>query len=566
MNAIGGASAAGWMRGFALVALVVCSASCGCHDEQPAAAAAEQQLAGDLSNQDVAKDQRIDYLLVPCAKREHYDVDTSEPLPILLETLQHGFRDPLRRAREELGAADHEGILALNRLIDAHFAAPDGGSFLRNAIDVLMRTEDPAAREPLLRLLRYREQSVAVLAAEALRKHGKPEDFDLVLALFEIAPPELRGKLLGTLHALDAPRAERLYLDWIEGGVNPELWESLTGELASATDPGVVERCCALWEKLTPRDQYPIAAACARSGDERALTLLREGLRSSNAGIRGLALDSFAKARMTHEIAAMLQTEEQSDLRLRALSHIAGSPRAGEHAGELRTALGDASAEVRTAAAFELARRGDSAAIEHCVAALDDPELTELSAAMQALREPMQRDPKLAERVLSRLTARRATEAQLPLEGRSALLAAIGQVPLEEAARLLHEQSRTETGQLAGMRAARWLVLQAGNTGECGARYLTTQLASERDPLRRIDLLEGIAMRGGDFARNAMVELVDGDTLSPHEILYASERLTRMGPVGVVAPLLKRVTLRVTHPEVRVAMQCLLWNNFPGPR
>ena len=53
---------------------------------------------------------------------------------------------------------------------------------------------------------------------------------------------------------------------------------------------------------------------------------------------------------------------------------------------------------------------------------------------------------------------------------------------------------------------------------------------------------------------------------SPYETLYAADRLTRMATVDVAAPLLKRVTLRITQPDVRVALQCLLWANYPGPR
>ena len=47
--------------------------------------------------------------------------------------------------------------------------------------------------------------------------------------------------------------------------------------------------------------------------------------------------------------------------------------------------------------------------------------------------------------------------------------------------------------------------------------------------------------------------------------LYAADRLVRIGPASVVAPTLKRVTLRVEDPTVRPALQCLLWTAYPGP-
>ncbi len=48
----------------------------------------------------------------------------------------------------------------------------------------------------------------------------------------------------------------------------------------------------------------------------------------------------------------------------------------------------------------------------------------------------------------------------------------------------------------------------------------------------------------------------------PHELLFAAERLVRIGPTATVAPVLKRVTLRVEHSEVRRALQCLLWQAY----
>jgi HEAT repeat protein len=231
----------------------------------------------------------------------------------------------------------------------------------------------------------------------------------------------------------------------------------------------------------------------------------------------------------------------------------------------LRAALGDSDEGVSSGAALELAKLGDSSAIEHCLQALDDPSSQAFDGALRALREPMSRDAALAKRVYERLRSRRDSEAELPIEARTQVLAAIGQVPLEEAARALYEQSRGQTGGVGDMPASRWLVLQAANTGEVGQRLLYASFAGETDARRRIDLLEGIALRANEFAQQALVELLDGEQLTPYETLYAADRLTRMAPVEVAAPLLKRVTLRIAHPDVRPALQCLLWSNYPGP-
>ena len=48
----------------------------------------------------------------------------------------------------------------------------------------------------------------------------------------------------------------------------------------------------------------------------------------------------------------------------------------------------------------------------------------------------------------------------------------------------------------------------------------------------------------------------------PYEALFAGERLARNGPVQIVAPVLKRVSLRITRSRVRAAFDAMLWRWF----
>ena len=83
-----------------------------------------------------------------------------------------------------------------------------------------------------------------------------------------------------------------------------------------------------------------------------------------------------------------------------ALSFLA-SVCVGQHLAELRAALGDTTEDGSSAAAaYELAKLGDSSAIEHSIALLDDPTPGALSVALRALRL-MESDPALAKRVAS---------------------------------------------------------------------------------------------------------------------------------------------------------------------
>ena len=52
------------------------------------------------------------------------------------------------------------------------------------------------------------------------------------------------------------------------------------------------------------------------------------------------------------------------------------------------------------------------------------------------------------------------------------------------------------------------------------------------------------------------------EDVTPYEILVAADYLVRLGPASEVAPILKRVALRLEHPEVRPALQCLLWRFY----
>ena len=108
--------------------------------------------------------------------------------------------------------------------------------------------------------------------------------------------------------------------------------------------------------------------------------------------------------------------------------------------------------------------------------------------------------------------------------------------------------------------------MQIGNIGEPSHELLLELLRTEDDVARRLDYLEGISMRGGDQAREILLEYVDGERATPYEVLYAAERLVRIGPARLVAPALKRATLRVEQEDVRGALQCLLWASYPGPQ
>lgn len=548
-------------RTLAAVGLAACVLLAGCGKDEQArpATAASAPLP-------LAQDARIAYLLSPGTRHEHYDVDASNTLGILTETLEHGHRDPLRRAREELAARGEEGLAVARRTIDAHFESPDGGSHLRNALEIVQRSDAPGARELCLRLLRHRDVGLAALAAAALEKHGQPEDYEILMACFDAADPEFKLRFLMAAAKLEPVRAQRQILDWIDRGELDGIWDECGSLLAIATAPDVVGRLSPHWPAMPPRFKALLAAPCARAGDEEALAFLRDEAHSAEQWRAESAVTALQLAEMHAELDEVARRGKVPSARMRALNGLAAPGVAERHAEAFRSNLNFADDGVANAALAVLVRLRDPGAIGRALALVAGQDNEGLRTAMAALREPMRADPELARRVLAALEERRAPESGMELSEQMRTLQALGQVPLEEAARKLVERARTATGTVSGMSARRWLYQQASNAGPAGQLVLAEQLERCDDELERLDLIEAIAAWGGPVGLDVLARFVESDRARPYEVLLASERLARLGTVEQVAPLLKRVTLRVTQPDVRVALQALLWLNFPGPR
>jgi hypothetical protein len=276
---------------------------------------------------------------------------------------------------------------------------------------------------------------------------------------------------------------------------------------------------------------------------------------------------TLARAGLVDEIAPSLERDGSADTRILAAGFLSATP---ELTRRMRPALleglSDPSSDVAVACAEALADVGDGGAIERGLEMLGDPAPGSLRGGLRILRAAMAREEALARRVLERLQGLAEDAGRRSLEERAPFLQAIGQVPLAAAARYLLDRADEAEGTLQDQPAERWIMLQAGNVGEPGLDVLLERLDGETDPLRRVDLVEALTMRGGDRARDAVLARVGEGEGTPYEILYAADRLVRMGPAARVAPVLKRATLRIEQPDVRAALQCLLWASYPGPR
>lgn len=557
------------------LALAMVLAACGTREPEGAPRPGAEPAAAPQAL-DPASDPRLAPLFVRCERDGHYDVDTSDPIAILEETLLVGQLDPLRRARVELAESGPAGLAVARRILDLYLDDPAGQGWVRNALDVVALSREPEAHDLVLRALASPREELRAIALRMMRTrgtrqepqpgHGLPGDFDAVLAVLSVATATTLRDAALVLHDLDPARAEGVYADWLEQGTLPELWDDLLPHFAASEQAATLEWCRAHWREVEPPQRHFLAAAAARAGEAEALELLRSASAGEDLQQRAWAIHALAAASATDELLRLLASETRCDLKqviLRALAQAPDEPRVR---AALQQATGDACDEIRLLSLEALCARGDSRAFERAQSQLETGNSIELVLIMRALRGALPSQPEFAGRVLARLMARHERESGQSAGERAPLLQAIGQVPLEQAARFLIERSRVEHEPIQSFEPHRWLCLQVANTGEQGTPVLLAELERERDPRRRIDLLEGLAAPGGEAARAALLALVQGDTLTPFETVYVAERLVTLGPVARIAPVLKRVTLRVEEPASRRALQCLLWKSYPSKK
>jgi hypothetical protein len=506
---------------------------------------------------------RVAELLAPCDESGFYDRDLSDMAAVLTRKLERSRPDPLKRAKEELGQLGEDAFPELERFFQRNYGDRMYTPLLENAIDALAFNHTETSHRLLLEAAQHPQESVRRKAYESLARHGRAGDFDFLLERLPLELEDTRTQLVPVLFQLDPARAGRLALDWIERDEMPGQRRVVTPLLAATRAPEVAAACAGLFASQELPASTHLAAAAARSGDEAAIAFLRGELQSEGAQRRLTAVHAAAQAGLVDLLEYSVFQEEEANTRAIAVATLGQlEAPSGQHVAWLRSALGDPSPVVQGEALTALCRHGDAEGLARAMAQLREDGVL-LTQALQALREPLGRDPKLARTALDLLLERNELESDRPLIKRSSTLKAIGQVPLPEAAEFLHRLG-VEAGQetLEGLRAHDWLMIQAANTGLPGRQRLLELLGTEADPLLRIDLIDAVAAERDDLARPALLSLVEDETREPLERLFVAGAAMRCGPSWVVAPRLKRVVYALQDPEVlrvRQALQCQLW-------
>lgn len=550
------------VAGIALPAALLALAT-ACRESTPPGASAHARAVAGAHVDPLASDDRVAYLLAPCAKPEVFIADTSDMRSVLVSKLAAGQLDPLKRAKAELAAQGDAALPELRLMFDKYFKDPNGEPQVLNALTVASLTTTANARDILLRGLEHPAETVRAAAVRGLERHPSKDDYDKIRALLPIANREMQTEIAKALVASDRGRLED---DFVHLPPNPRevvFRTAVIYAICDTTRADVVDAFRRAYPDAFAEDQVFMAAAVARSGDLDAKAKLQSWLTGEDHARRNAAAQAMIRVGLTADLAPRLREEADDAIRELVAQAIGQLPSTKETRGWLAGGLSDRARGVRLTCMAALVKVKDDAASNAALELLKG-ESVDLESGVRVLRQAWNDDPALAQRAFEILRGLRAGDIQpvrvLPL----ALDRAISQVPLEAAARFLYELACTTPGDIGGLRAHRWYLLQAGNTEPAGWSFLRAQWDHESDPARRMDIVMACNYEDSERAREFVAAVVESERTTPIELLYAADLLVHRGPAERIAPLLKRVALRVEDPAVRPALNCILWEWY-GP-
>ncbi|MFT5285479.1 MAG: hypothetical protein ACI8TQ_001644 [Planctomycetota bacterium] len=523
----------------------------------------QSELSSAESSPDLASiylsDSRIRDLLAGCSSEYYYNRDTSYMVPVLIEKLQKGYTEPLQRSKSELANLGPEAMLAVQRLAETWYTDQAHEAYAQNALDVAVMSDEPIARQIVMRFLQHPRASLRLIALRGMTlRHARPEDFDSLWFQLEGESVGVQEQFLPSLVTADRDRAEDLFLDWFSNESHTFVWQTIGPIIASSKRPETAERCVEIQSRITARFRPFIAACAARTGDGESLRSLDEALRSENRIVRQTAALAAGQAGLLEQLKYSALNDSDSSVRNVAVAGLTALEASPECNQALDACASDPSREVRILALTAMVNRRDSANTERALALLDG-DLDATHDGIVVLRERMGVDPKLADRARQHLLVKYESIKHLPLTERFAVIKPLGLIPGAATAEALRKIALANPDVMKGRRTHQMLMVHASNSGKSGRGWLFKQLETESDPLKRIDLLWASTCYRTDAARERLHEFLADPKRSPYEILFASDALARLGPSQDVASLLKRICYRIEQEDVRRGMRCLLW-------
>ena len=552
-----------------LVVAAALAAGAGCDDREP-----EERPAAASAAETLRADSRIQAVLRCGVRDSFYERNLSDPVPVLIDKLGTGQNEPMRRAREELGALGARAVPALRREVEAAMRDAAKIGPLQNLLGALSLNDDPSAAEPLMQAIGHPQSTIrlAALRGLAAKESLPPETFERLQwsATAEVGRAQVHAA--EALLVAEPVAAAYQFVDFLERDYARDAWPVALLHLAAVDEEDLVPRLDDLARELPQQHGVYLIAGRVRRDAPGARENLAEALSSADPAVRDAALTASLAAGLVDVVAVVAREDPFPGRRLAAvagLGTLLTDPRAAglreltdDSARELaeatlRGALDDADRSVRDEALAWGVRLGEPEAVERALGLLDGSQ-RDLQLVARALQEAMRDDPALADRAYERLARRLEAEAGLPLAKRLPVLQVLALVPKPEAARDLILLGREASEPLETISAHERLAIEASNTGPQGRAWIVEALETERDPIRRIDLLWAIGSPRDDFARETLEVHVEREEIEPLERLYAAWLLAQAGPLERAAPRLKRVAVRM-EGEARLGMNRLLW-------
>ncbi|QDV07376.1 hypothetical protein Poly30_29000 [Planctomycetes bacterium Poly30] len=531
------------------------------------------------------QDNRLRPVLAECQFDGVFNADTTDIPAILASKLDAGAQlEPQRRARTDLAAMGDEAAEALRRVFDSAMGDKWRNGVVKNVLGVCALSESDFGIPIAMDGLRHSAPDVRGEALLVLSQHPRKEYYDAIEAVLPGFKLEVHlERAMRGLHACDPERFTRGVEGWIEiagrrnGFIASVLVDTALPLAARSRDPKIAERFLELeaeTDGLMHRHRSYLLAPSAALGNETSIQRLKDQLASDEPQVRFHTFQALEAAGRVDDGYVLVETGVTPSERATALGTLLDTSydakRTAEQVADVialaRRSLQDEAPEVREVALRGLVKRGDGEGLAHLMQLLQG-DLEERALATRAMRDMLGDQPEAADQARSVLIAQwdnEVTGSQRP-EVMISLLTALGAVPgeatglfLADTAELLGENS------VKGTSGFHWAVGQVFNAGPEARTVLRERIKTETQPLRRIDLIQFLWQDFSDESLSILLNILEDETKSGFERLYAADRLLRMGQPERVLPVMKRIHRTSGDQVLRSGLNCLLWAWF-GP-
>lgn len=532
------------------------------------------------------QDTRISILTNGCGFGAPFDVDTTDFPDVLAGKLDAGTQlEAKNRAMRELASMGAEAAEALNRLFEDASKDSMRAKVAYNVLSVCALSKDDFGVQIALKGLQSPREDIRGEAAVVIWKHPKPELYDAIRDVhLSFTLPAGGDRCLKAMHACDEVRFTEELAGWLsemegrEENIVSHAIDTAVTMLASSQNETVATRLRELVdsvEGLLPRHRIYMLAPPARFGDEAARQELVDYLASDMPKPRANAAEALAKAGLSDAAYVLAATSTDPGERLRVYNLIFKDTYAKERTPEqvaevqgwAREALSEPLFQSRQVAMRVLLKSGDEEGRAYLMSQLAGT-IDQRSQAAPGMRGTLDAHPELAAQIRANLISlweRERLGAQRDATFES-IVVALASVPGRETGQFLLDIGDEVAAQpVKSSRGYGWFVGQTFNAGPKAREMIRERLATETDPFKRLDLIEMVWQDFEDASYEVLVSIVEDDSRSPYERVFAADQTLRMCKNQRFLPVLKRLNRSSTDRVLKPGVHCLLWAWFGPP-